>query len=68
MFIVTGILGLFAVVFGLALFAFWIWMIVDVIQNPRLVGNDKIVWALVVIFLHALGAAIYFFVGRQRSV
>lgn len=57
---------LFALAVGLLLFAFWIWMLVDAITNNGLSGTEKIVWVLVIIFLHFLGALIYFFVGRSR--
>ncbi len=42
-------------------------MLVDCLQNPSLQGNDKIVWVLVILFLHVLGALIYFFVGKSRG-
>ncbi len=47
-------------------FVFWIWMLVDCLTNTRLQGTEKIVWVLVLIFLHWLGAAIYYFVGRTK--
>jgi len=49
-----------------ALFVFWLWMLVDCLKNPRLQGTEKIVWVLVIIFLHGLGALVYFFVGRTK--
>ena len=52
---------------GLLLFVFWIWMLVDCLQNERLQGNDKLVWVLVVVLLHFLGALIYFFVERPKG-
>jgi len=57
--------GLFAGLFGLLTFIFWIWMLIDAIQNPRLDGNKRIIWVLVIIFLPCLGSLIYFFVGRS---
>lgn len=63
----AGIVGLIFFVIGLGLFAFWIWMIVDVIKNQNIQGTEKIVWALVVILLHCLGALIYFLAGRKRA-
>ena len=71
--ILTGsiIAGLFGLVF-LALIVlasiFWIWMLIHAITNGGLSGTQKIVWVLVIIFLHFLGALIYFFVGRTRAV
>jgi hypothetical protein len=67
-----GIIGL---LFGLVVFAigvaaciFWIWMLIHAITNNGLSGTEKIVWVLVIIFLHFLGALIYFFVGRSRAL
>lgn len=64
-------MALFLVIWGLLLLAatiFWIWMLIDVLSNQRLQGTDKLVWVLVVIFLHFLGAALYFMIGRNQSV
>ena len=59
--------GLFVVLpIVLALFAFWIWMLVSAIQNPGLSEGEKVAWVLVVIFLHWLGALVYFFVGHPK--
>ena len=51
---------------GLALMAFWIWMLVDCATKEPSVGNDKIIWILVIIFTHWIGALIYFFVRRPE--
>jgi hypothetical protein len=52
--------------FSLLFFVFWIWMLIDCIQNQRIKGTEKIVWVLVIIFLYALGALIYCLAGRKR--
>jgi hypothetical protein len=52
----------------LTLFAFWIWMIVDVVTNEPAEDPNKVVWVLVVVLLHSLGAAIYFFVRRPERI
>ena len=66
----AGGLGILALLFflalGLLVFAFWIWMLIDAISNNGLSGTEKIVWVLVIIFLHFLGALIYFFAGRSN--
>jgi hypothetical protein len=56
--------------FVLAVIAFWIWMLVDCIQRefPPKEQNAKIVWILVIIFAHWLGALIYFFVVKKGKV
>ena len=61
---------LFIIALVLFFFVFWIWMLVDCIKNDRISSNEKIVWALAIVFFHFLGSIIYFFAGRtrQRSV
>jgi hypothetical protein len=70
MFAVVEVVGLLFLLFWIALgllaCVFWIWMLIDAITNNGLSGTEKIVWVLVIIFLHFLGALIYFFVGRSR--
>jgi Phospholipase_D-nuclease N-terminal len=44
---------------------FWIWMLVDCLTNEAIQGTDKIVWVLVIIFVHFLGALIYYFVKHE---
>ena len=43
---------------------FWLWMLIDCITNTALTGTEKIIWILVVLFLHFLGALLYFFIAR----
>jgi hypothetical protein len=50
-----------------ALFGFWIWMIVDCVNNEP-PGNDKIAWLLVVIFLNGIGALVYYFTRRNARL
>ena len=57
---------LLALPLALALFAFWIWMLISAIQNRGLGDTEKIVWVLVVVLLHCLGALLYFFVGHPK--
>ena len=61
-----GFLALGGGLFGLLALAFWIWMLVDAIQNPRLEGSQRIVWVLVIVLIPCLGSIIYFFAGRSR--
>lgn len=57
---------LFFIALGVLAFVFWIWMLIDAIKNPGLSDTEKIVWVLVIVFLHFLGALVYFFAGRSR--
>ena len=52
--------------FGLACFAFWLWMLIHAITNKGLGDGEKIVWVIVVIFLPVLGPILYFFIGRPK--
>ena len=43
---------------------FWVWMIIDCTNKEPSNGNDKIVWTIVIVFTHFIGAFIYFLVRR----
>ena len=62
---ISGLLALISLLIGLFLFIFWIWMLIDCIKNDRLSSTEKIVWVLVIVFLHALGGFIYLLAGRR---
>ena len=57
--------GAFGGLLGLLTFIFWIWMLIDAIKNPRLDGNQRLIWVLVIIFIPCLGSLIYYFAGRS---
>ena len=71
-----GFFGVFELLFGFVFFCigvlgtiFWIWMLVDCATKEPNHGNDKIVWILIILLTHFIGAAIYFFVRRpQRAL
>ena len=67
---IGGIIGLFLILFlvtvGLLVFAFWIWMLIDAIQNKGLTDGEKVGWVLAVVFLHFIGSLLYFFIGRPK--
>ncbi|MCZ6689851.1 MAG: PLDc N-terminal domain-containing protein [Planctomycetota bacterium] len=52
----------------LGLFIFWIWMLVDCATNEPSEGNDKIIWILIIIFTHPVGALIYLLVRRPQRI
>jgi phosphotransferase system glucose/maltose/N-acetylglucosamine-specific IIC component len=63
-----AVVALVATLFGLAVTGFWIWMLIDCVSNEPSEGNDKIIWILIIIFTHGLGALIYFFVRRPERI
>ena len=68
---VAGLLGLFCVLlfgaFILAAMVFWIWMLVDCLSNEPS-GNDKIMWVVVILLTHWLGALLYYFIRRPQRL
>ncbi len=54
------------VLIGLALMAFWIWMLIDCATKESSQGNDKLIWILIIVFTHWIGALIYFLVRRPE--
>ncbi|MCZ6603507.1 MAG: PLDc N-terminal domain-containing protein [Planctomycetota bacterium] len=62
--LVMGFIGL--VVLGV--FIFWIWMLVDCATNEPSEGNEKIIWILIIIFTHPIGALIYLLVRRPQRI
>ena len=61
-------LGIFAWLLSVLYLVFWIWMFIDCLQNPRLQSTEKLIWVLVLLFLHVLGPILYFFIGRDQRV
>ena len=60
-------LGTFALIFVLIvalLFVFWIWMLVDALMRKKF--EDKLVWILVMIFLHFIGGLLYYFLVYKK--
>lgn len=61
--------GIFACGFGLvslALFVFWVWMLIDCLLRD-FEGLEKIIWLLVIFFFPLIGALLYLFIGRARG-
>jgi hypothetical protein len=61
----AGGLMIFFWVLAIAASIFWIWMVIDVLTS-NMNGTDKLIWALVVIFLHLLGAILYYAIKRRE--
>ena len=55
----------FTVFWGLAT-AFWLWMLVDCLTKRRLPDNEKLVWAVAMLFTHLFGALLYLVLVRNR--
>ena len=53
---------------GLAGTIFWIWMIVDCASNEPSEGNEKLIWILIIVLTHLVGALIYLLVRRPQRI
>ena len=58
---------LFCIPIGLAMFAFWLWMLIHAAQNKGLSDGERTAWILIIALVHFLGALVYFFVGRPKE-
>ena len=56
-----------AMVIGIAGLAFWIYVLVDVVQREFPGENEKLTWVLVVALTGWIGALVYWFVGRDKG-
>ena len=70
-----GLVGFVGVLFGLMFFGlavlstvFWIWILVDCAMKETSQGNEKLVWILIILFTHWIGALIYFLVRRPKRM
>lgn len=63
-----GVAFLMLLLVGLAVFlnVFWIWMIVDCATRKKLSDGERVAWILVLVFLHFLGATIYYFAVKRK--
>jgi len=63
-----AVLWLIGVVISVGSTAFWVWMLIDCLTKESDQGNDKLVWALVIVLTGCLGALLYFFVRRPERI
>jgi len=61
-------LPILAFPFAILAMIFWIWMLVDCATKEPSGNNDKIVWILVIVFTHCIGALIYFLIRRPERI
>jgi prolipoprotein diacylglyceryltransferase len=58
---IIGLMALFGTIF-------WIWTIVDCATNEPAEGNDKVMWLVIIVLTHLIGAAIYYFARRPERM
>ena len=64
---VWGVATAFVSIFVIGLLAtvFWFWMLIDLMKRKKF--DDKLVWAVVLIFLNIVGAIMYFFMVYKEK-
>jgi hypothetical protein len=62
-----AVIWLVAILAGLLGTIFWIVEIVDVVRRDFADPNLKIVWLLIIIFFHFVGALVYYFAGKPQG-
>ncbi|MAG52458.1 MAG: hypothetical protein CMH62_00675 [Nanoarchaeota archaeon] len=53
--------------FYIILTIFWVWMLVDCLKRNFKKDNEKLIWVIVLLFAHVIGAAIYFFLVKSKN-
>lgn len=51
---------------GLLATLFWIWMLIEVLTKESGQSLEKVIWVVVILFSHILGALLYFFLRRPK--
>jgi hypothetical protein len=54
--------------FLLAAFAFWLFILLDIIKSNFIKSGDKQTWVLMMILVPVLGAILYFLFGRKKKI
>jgi Phospholipase_D-nuclease N-terminal len=47
---------------------FWVFMIIECATKESNRGNEKVIWILIIIFTHWVGALLYYFVRRPQRI
>ena len=50
----------------MAMTVFWLWMLVDCVTKETNEGNERLVWIIIIVFTHFIGALIYYFLRRPK--
>jgi hypothetical protein len=53
---------------GIAGTVLWIWMLIECLTKEGDEHNNRLIWTLVIVFTHAIGAIIYLLVRRPQRI
>lgn len=65
---ISALIMLLLLVLGIGGTILWIWMIVDCATKEPSEGNEKLIWILIVVLTHWIGALIYLLVRRPKRI
>jgi hypothetical protein len=54
------------ILLGVAGTVFWAWALIDCIRNEPEGSQDRLLWALVILFSHLVGAVLYVIIRRPK--
>ena len=60
--------GLFFLVFAIGGTIFWVTMIIECATKESTQGNTKLIWILIIVLTHWIGALVYYFVRRPQRM
>ena len=66
--IVARLMLLIFLVLGVGGTILWIWMIIDCATEETSGGNAKLIWLLIIVLTHCIGALIYLLVRRPKRI
>lgn len=52
--------------FAVAVWVVWVWALVAALRNEGLRDGEKVGWVLAILFLHILGAILYFIFAHPK--
>jgi hypothetical protein len=58
----------FAGVIGIGGTVVWVWALIDCVTKESDEGNNRLIWVLIIVFTHLIGAIIYFVVRRPQRL
>ena len=67
-FLINCVFGMISGIFWLAFTAFMIWMIVDCAIHESRVGNERLIWIIIMVFVPYVGAIVYYLFRRPERI
>ena len=62
--VVSGI----CILFFLALFIAWLYVVVDILRSEFKNAGDKIIWFIFILVMPPFAVPLYFIIGRQQKI